>query len=97
MMWLQVERGIVARQRFVVSLQLTQRIAAVAERIGMIRPQRDRTVVISERIVEMLQLKLGDAAIDQRLDEVGPQETPRRNSSARRLAALAPARLCRDC
>jgi hypothetical protein len=55
-----------------VSPQSVQRISAIDEGIGMIRPQGDGAVVIPERIAETLQPVERDTAVDQRLDEIRP-------------------------
>src|SRR5262249_54835723 len=67
-------RTVVACQRFVESLEVTQRISTIAVSCGKIRLERNRLVMACERLLEALQISQGVSAIGMGRRELRFQE-----------------------
>lgn len=68
--WLQRDGAIVARERFLVALQRFQRIAAIVQRVGIVRGQGEGAIEARQRFVIALQLCQRAAEIAMRVGEI---------------------------
>ena len=92
------DRPVVARDRFVMTLELAQNIAAGKQRFGVAGPQRERLVEGGERLFVAFELLERAAAIVVRLAD-SPAAAPARGRSSpgRRHTGASPATRCRGC
>lgn len=71
MIWLQRDGAVVARERFLVALQRFQCIAAIVQRVGIVRAQGEGAIEARQRFVIALQLCQRAAEIAMRVGEIG--------------------------
>ena len=69
----QSQGAVIACQRFLISLQLPQDLAAIVVRIGMIGAQRNGAIVARQRFLVALQRLQSVTAVVQRVGIVRPQ------------------------